>query len=396
MSFKTITNNVFYCGINDYDRVIFDELIPLDDGTTYNSYLIKGSEKIALIDTMYPKFTEQYLKSFDDNGITKIDYIIANHGEQDHTGSIPALLKKFPMAKVVTNNLVAGNIKEMLFVPAEKIEVIANGAELNLGDKTLKFMIAPGVHWPDTMFTYLKEDNIIFTCDFLGSHYTFEEVLAKPSDKLTRSIKKYYAEIMMPFRTLCKKYTKQLRELNPSFICPSHGPIYDSENVDYILSLYEDWTADEGKNLVVLPYVSMYGSVEEMTNYLENQLTKNGVKVLKYDIIRGNLGDLAIALVDATTLVLGVSMVLAGPHPAAVNIAYLAGVLKPKFKYASLIGSFGWGGKLFDKLHECIEILKPEFLDTVQAKGKPKAEDFEKLDKLANDIITKHKELGLL
>jgi flavorubredoxin len=396
MIFKTITKDVLYCGINDFDRVIFDELIPLDDGTTYNSYLIKGSEKIALIDTMYPKFTEEYLKSFDENEITKIDYIIANHGEQDHTGSIPALLEKFPMAKVVTNNLVAGNIKEMLFVPAERIEVIANGTELSLGDKTLKFIIAPGVHWPDTMFTYLKEENIIFTCDFLGSHYTFEEVFAKPSDKLTRSIKKYYAEIMMPFRTLCKKYTKQLRELNPTYICPSHGPIYDSANVDYILSLYEDWTADVGKNLVVLPYVSMYGSVEEMATYLEKKLSAGGVDVLKYDIIRGNLGDLAIALVDATTLVMGVSMVLAGPHPAAVNIAYLAGVLKPKFKYASLIGSFGWGGKLFDKIIECIEPLKPTLLDPVQAKGKPKSEDFEKLDKLAEEIIAKHTELGLI
>lgn len=396
MIFKPITNDVLYCGINDYDRVIFDELIPLDDGTTYNSYLIKGSEKIALIDTMYPKFTEEYLKSFDENGITKIDYIIANHGEQDHTGSIPALLEKFPMAKVVTNNLVAGNIKEMLFVPAEKIEVITNGAELSLGNKTLKFIIAPGVHWPDTMFTYLKEENIIFTCDFLGSHYTFENVLAEPSEKLMRSIKKYYAEIMMPFRTLCKKYTKQLRELNPDFICPSHGPIYDKNNVDYILSLYEDWTAEEGKNLVLLPYVSMYGSVEEMANYLESKLTQHGIKVFKYDIIRGSLGDFAIALVDATTLVMGVSMVLAGPHPAAVNTAYLAGVLKPKFKYASLIGSFGWGGKLFDKIIECIEPLKPELLEPVQAKGKPKAEDFEKLDKLAETIISKHKELGLI
>lgn len=393
---KKIKDNIFYCGINDYDRVIFDELIPLDAGTTYNSYLIKGCEKVALIDTMYPKFTQEFIKQFDNNSITKIDYIIANHGEQDHTGSIPALLEKFPEAMVVTNNLVAGNIKEMLLVPEERIKVISNNDELSLGDKTLKFISAPGVHWPDTMFTYLKEDNIIFTCDFLGAHYTFDEIFAKPSDKLTRSIKKYYAEIMMPFRTLCKRYAGMLREISPSIICPSHGPVYNTETTDYILSLYEDWTDDKGKNLVIIPYVSMYGSVEEMVNYLARKLKENGIEVYLYDVIRGNLGDLAVNLVDATTLVMGVSMVLAAPHPAAVNIAYLAGVLKPKFKYASIVGSYGWGGKLFDKIVECIAPLKPELLPTVLAKGKPKTEDFKALDKLAEEILIKHKELKLI
>lgn len=393
---KEIKNNVFYCGINDYDRVIFDELIPLDAGTTYNSYLIKGSEKIALIDTMYPKFTDEYLANLDKAGINCIDYIIANHGEQDHTGSIPALLEKFPMAKVITNVLVAGNIKEMLLVPEERIQIVANNDELSLGDKTLKFISAPGVHWPDTMFTHLLEDNIIFTCDFLGAHYTFEELYIAPSENLTRSIKKYYAEIMMPFRTLCKRYTGMLRALAPEFICPSHGPLYNKDNTDYILSLYEDWTADEGKNLVVIPYVSMYGSVGEMAEYLKEKLVKKGISVFLYDIIRGNLGDLAINLVDATTVVMGASMVLAAPHPAAVNVAYLASVLKPKFKYVSMIGSYGWGGKLFEKIVETLAPLKPELLSTVQVKGKPKKDDFIALDNLAEEIFQKHKELGLI
>ncbi len=396
MAFKKITDSVLYCGINDFDRVIFDELIPLDNGTTYNSYIVKGNDKVAVIDTMYPKFTEQYLKSFDENGITKVDYIIANHGEQDHSGSIPALLDKYPMATVVTNSNVAGNIKEMLFVPEDRIQVIGNNEELDLGGKTLKFILAPGVHWPDTMFTLLKEDNVIFTCDFLGSHHTFDEVFAVPSDKLTRGIKKYYAEIMMPFRMLSKKYTAQIRQMNVDIICPSHGPMYKGEGLEYILSLYEDWTADEGKNLVLLPYVSMYGSVEEMADYVEKGLKAKGIDVFKYDVIRGNLGDLAVALVDATTIVMGVSMVLAGPHPAAVNVAYLAGVLKPKAKFASIIGSYGWGGKLFDKIVECIAPIKPEIIEPVQVKGKPKKDDFAKLDTLVNSIYEKHKSLGLV
>lgn len=394
MKFKEIKNNIFYCGLNDCDRTIFDELIPLEHGTSYNSYLVKGSEKTAIIDTMYPPKTEEYLQNLENNNITKVDYIIANHGEQDHSGSIPALLKKYPEAIVVTNAKCKENIKEMLLVPDEKIRVINDKEELSLGDKTLRFIIAPGVHWPDTMFTYIVEDNLICTCDFLGAHYTFEDIFADDSKELEHSAKRYYAEIMMPFRTMCKKYTKLVRELNPEMILPSHGPIY--KNPSFILDLYEDWSADEGKNLVLLPYVSMYGSVEEMIDYLVKKLEAKGIKTEKYDIVDGDLGDLAMSLVDATTIVLGSSMVLAGPHPMAVNIAYLANVLRPKAKVATFVGSYGWGGNLFGKLGELLSGLKLDVIEPLLVKGKPKEDDYKRLDEIAEAIYEKHKALNLI
>lgn len=394
MIYKQIKTNILYAGMNDEDRLIFDELIPLDYGTSYNSYIIKGSEKIAVIDTMYAKFTKEYINSFDENNITKVDYIIANHGEQDHSGSIPALLEKFPNAKVVTNAVCAGNLKEMLLIPDEKIQIIKNEEELSLGDKTLKFLTAPGVHWPDTMFTYLKEDNIIFTCDFLGAHYIFDDVFAVPSAELERSAKKYFAEIMMPFSFVCRKYVKQIRELNVEMILPSHGPIH--KNVNYILDLYEDWAGEKGKNLVLLPYVSMYHSTEEMIDYLAKKLAEKGINSIKYDMVDGNLGDLAIALVDGTTIVLGTSMVLAGPHPAAFNTVYLASVLKPKAKIASFIGSYGWGGNLFGKMTEMLTPLKLDIIEPILVKGKAKPEDYKKLDTMAEEIYKKHHELGLV
>ena len=394
MKFKEIKNNIFYCGLNDCDRTIFDELIPLEHGTSYNSYLVKGSEKTAIIDTMYPPKTEEYLQNLENNNITKVDYIIANHGEQDHSGSIPALLKKYPEAIVVTNAKCKENIKEMLLVPDEKIRVINDKEEFSLGDKTLRFIIAPGVHWPDTMFTYIVEDNLICTCDFLGAHYTFEDIFADDSKELEHSAKRYYAEIMMPFRTMCKKYTKLVRELNPEMILPSHGPIY--KNPSFILDLYEDWSADEGKNLVLLPYVSMYGSVEEMIDYLVKKLEAKGIKTEKYDIVDGDLGDLAMSLVDATTIVLGSSMVLAGPHPMAVNIAYLANVLRPKAKVATFVGSYGWGGNLFGKLGELLSGLKLDVIEPLLVKGKPKEDDYKRLDEIAEAIYEKHKALNLI
>lgn len=394
MKFQEIKNNIFYCGLNDCDRRIFDELIPLEHGTSYNSYLVKGSEKTALIDTMYPPKTKEYIKRLVENKIGKIDYIIANHGEQDHTGSIPALLEKYPNAVVLTNPICAQNIKSMLHVADEKIRVISDGEEISLGDKTLKFMFAPGVHWPDTMFTYIKEDNVLCTCDFLGAHYTFSDVFAVESLELEKSAKRYYAEIMMPFRMMCKKYTQQVKEMNVDMILPSHGPVH--KNPSYILNLYEEWTKDSPKNLVVLPYVSMYESTKEMVDYLANKLETKGIEVFKFDIVDDDLGDLAMALVDAATIVLGTSMVLAGPHPMAVNVTYLASVLRPKAKFATIIGSYGWGGKLCDLLVNLLAPLKLDLIEPLIIKGKPKPEDLAKLDDIADAIVEKHKSIVLL
>ena len=394
MKFQEIKNNIYYCGLNDCDRRIFDELIPLEHGTSYNSYLVKGSEKTAIIDTMYPPKTTEYLKRFAENQIGKVDYIIANHGEQDHSGSIPALLEKFPNAIVLTNPKCAENIKNMLHVPAEKIREVADGEEVSLGDKTLKFIFAPGVHWPDTMFTYIKEDNVICTCDFLGAHYTFSDVFAVESKELEKSAKRYYAEIMMPFRMMCKRYTQMIKDMNVDMILPSHGPVY--KNPSFILDLYADWTSDTPKNLVVLPYVSMYNSTMEMIDRLAEKLNAEGIETFKFDIVDDDLGDLAMALVDAATIVMGTSMVLAGPHPMAVNVAYLASVLRPKAKFASLIGSYGWGGKLFDIIVNLLAPLKLDLIEPIQIKGKPTEEDFKKVDEMAKTILEKHKSIGLV
>lgn len=394
MKFQEIKNNVFYCGLNDEDRVIFDELIPLEHGTSYNSYLVVGSEKTAIIDTMYPPKSDEYLKNLDENGVTKVDYLIANHGEQDHSGTLPKLIEKYPDAKVVTNPTCKTNLMEMLFIPEDRIMTIKNEEELSLGDKTLKFIFAPNVHWPDTMFTLIKEDNLLCTCDFLGAHYTFDDVFAVPSEELEKSAKRYYAEIMMPFRVMCKKYTKMIKDMNVDMILPSHGPVH--KNPDYILDLYTDWTSDLGKNLVLLPYVSMYGSTEDMIDYLKSELAKHGIESIKHDIITDDLGDLAMALVDGTTIVLGTSMVVAGPHPASVNIAYIASILKPKAKFASFVGSYGWGGNLFGILGDILAKLRLDVIEPVMVKGKPTTDDFKKLDDMVQSIVEKHKSLGLL
>lgn len=391
---KEIKNNIFYCGLNHRERRLFDELIPLPVGTTYNSYLIKASEKTVIIDTMYPAKADEYLQKLNEAGIKKVDYIVANHGEQDHSGTLPKMVEKYPEAIILTNPKCKEIIQEMLHIPDDKFQTIADGEEISLGDKTLKFFHTPWVHWPDTMFTYVIEDKIMFTCDFLGSHSPFEDLYAPETCELLQAAKRYYAEIMMPFRNFCKKYITLLKEMEIDMILTSHGPVY--KNPKFILDAYEAWTADEVKNEVIIPYVSMYESTKEMVDYLSEKLSEKGITAKPFDVVKEDLGELAMELVEACTVVFGSSMVLAGPHPAAVYAAYLAGILRPKVKFVSFIGSYGWGGILTEKLEHALSSVRAEKLQSVIIKGKPKAEDFKKLDVLAEEIYQKHKSLNLV
>lgn len=394
MKIDLIKENIYYCGLKDKERRLFDQLVPLPEGTTYNSYLVVGSEKTALIDTTYPKKIHEFISNLDENNIKNIDYIIANHGEQDHSGALPTLMEKYPNAKIVTNAKCAEIIKDMLEISDDKFIIITDKEELSLGDKTLQFIIAPWVHWPDTMFTYLKEEKMLFTCDFLGAHYTSYDLYADNTKELEIAAKRYYAEIMMPFRTFAAKYTKQIKEMGAEMILPSHGPIY--KDPSFILNLYENWTSDKVDNLVLIPYVSMYESTKKMADYLTEKLEEKGIQVILFDTVSEDHGELAMDVVNAATVVLAASMVLAGPHPTMVTTAFLLGALRPKFKNLSIIGSYGWGGNLTGKLEEMFTLLKPEKLDYVIVKGCPKKDAFEKLDALANAIYEKHKSMGLV
>lgn len=381
---KEIANNIFYCGEKHPERSIFDQLIPLPQGTTYNSFLVKGSEKTALIDTMYPPLMDRLMATLEGK---EVDYIIANHGEQDHSGALPSLLKKFPNAIIVTN----AKCKELLMyehhIDENKFQVIQDKETLSLGDKTLEFHLTPWVHWPDTMFTFVKEDKVLFPCDFLGAHHTDGEIFADNSKELEISAKRYYAEIMMPYRTFCKKYVALIDELAPKIICPSHGPIYKEPS--FILNLYKKWVSDDVEKKVLIPYVSMYNSSYEMAQRLNERLQKAGIETVLADLVHTDEGEVAMELVDAGAVVLACSMVLAGPHPKAVYVAYLMNLIKPKMKYFSILGSFGWGGRLTETIESLIPMVKAEKLDYIVIKGKPTQQDLERVDKLADELIEK-------
>lgn len=387
---KKINDSVFFLGIADRERKLFDQLVPLREGTTYNSYLVKGGEKNALIDTMYAPFAKEYLDDVKSAGV-KIDYIVSNHAEQDHSSLIPALLEIYPDAVVLCSLKGAENLKNMLNVDSSKIRVVSDNEEVSLGGKTLRFYMTAFVHWPDTMFTYLVEDNLLFTCDFFGAHYTSFDLYADNSPALELAAKSYYAEIMMPFASFCRKHLALAKKINPAMVLPSHGAVY--KDPKFIFELYEKWTSTEVSGKVLICYVSMYGNTKILAERLLNSLSKLGISAKAVDLMETDEGELAEELIDATGVVFGSSCILSGPHPRLVYCAYLMSILKPKTKFYTLIGSIGWGGNLVAPIEANLKLPSIEKLDPFVIKGCPKPRDFEALEAFARAIADKVAEL---
>jgi flavorubredoxin len=390
---RTLKEGVFAVGAQDWDRRVFDELIPLNEGTSYNSYLIKGSVKTALIDTVDPEKTEILIKNLRRCEVENIDYIVSNHCEQDHSGSIGAILSLYPAAKVVTNAKNKDFLLLHLHIEEEKFIVIDEQDTISLGDKSLKFALIPWVHWPETMATYLVEDKILFPCDMFGSHLAGSSLFATPDAVLYSYAKSYFAEIMMPFRTAIKKNLQKLSAFDIEMIAPSHGPVY--KDPQFIIDAYNEWVGDDVKNKVLIPFISMHGSTWEMVSYLTESLIDRNVEVNPFNLVGGNLDVLASDLVDAATVILAGPQVLAGAHPAVANAAFLANALRPKTRFATVIGSYGWGGKMVENIVAMLPNLKVELLEPVMVKGLPNDEDYALLDTLADGIVEKHKSIGI-
>jgi len=390
---KQLKPNIYFVGAIDWDRRLFDELIPLPDGTSYNAYLIKGSEKTALLDTVDPTKTDVLIETIVEVGTDRIDYIVVHHAEQDHSGSIPDILMLYPDAKVITNPKCKGMLIDLLNISEDKFITVDDGQTLSLGDKTLQFVYIPWVHWPETLGTYLQEDKIFFPCDFFGSHLAASGLFVDAEAVVYEAAKRYYAEIMMPFRAPIKKNLEKIKALEIEMIAPSHGPVYDRP--EFIIDAYKDWVSDQVKNEVVLPYISMHGSTRKMVEHFVDALVERGITVKQFNLGVTDIGKLAMSLVDAATIVLGSPTVLAGAHPKVAYAAILANALRPKTKFASIIGSYGWGGRMVEQLTGLMPNLKVEILTPVIAKGYPKNDDFTALDRLADEILDKHKELKI-
>jgi flavorubredoxin len=385
-----IAAGLHWVGAVDWERHVFDALLPSPEGTTYNSYLVRGSEKTALIDTVDPAFTETLFEHLDAIGAIP-DYVVTNHAEQDHSGSLPAVLERFPAARVVCTPKCRTLIGELLGVAADRVMTVADGDTLSLGDRTLRFVHFPWVHWPETMVTFLDDGAVLFPGDLFGAHLAVSDVRAAYPDRIADAAKRYYGVIMMPFRGIIGRNLPRIEQLAPRLIAPTHGPLVTDPTA--MFDTYRKWVGDRPENLAVVPYVSMHDSTRRMVMRLVDSLVRRGVRVDLVPLESLDIGRLSAALVDAATIVFGTPTVLSGAHPQAAYAAMLANALRPKARFGSIVGSYGWGGRMAEQLTQLTSGLKLEMLDPVIIRGAPAADDFLALERLADTIAGNHRVL---
>jgi len=388
-----IAPGVHWVGVKHDNRRLFDALIPLPHGTSYNAYLIRGEKKTALIDTVNPGFEQQLL-----NNISlimdpaEIDYLVMNHAEPDHAKAIPEVLAVAKNAKLLTG--AKGKDAAMMYfdVPADRITVVDETTKVDLGGKTLSFIDAPWLHWPETIFTYLQEDAILFPCDFFGSHAAVGEFYADEyGNELAVDLAKvYFAEIMMPFRKNGLNAMEKLKKYDLKVIAPSHGFIWRDPKV--ILDEYAKWDGEKMAKKVLIAYVSMWGSTEKMIRHMQAELVKGGANVQVYDLTATSVGEVAKDLVDSPVLVLGAPTVLNGMHPVGAYVAILAKALRTPTRYAVFLTSHGWAGGAVKQLQDILSGTKIEVLGAVDSKGPPKEAEMKQVSDLAAKILEKLKE----
>jgi len=379
--------SIRWVGVDHPERRVFDELIPIPGGTSYNAWLVRGEAHDALIDTVEPEFSEQLFARLDAAGVTRLDYVICSHAEQDHSGSLPRVLASFPEARVVTNRRCGDMLGDLLGVPHERVQVVAEGDTLDLGGRTLSFLMTPWVHWPETLLTWCPEDRALFPCDFFGSHRPSAGAAAPWAD-VEAAAHLYYATIMAPFGNHVKKHLARVRELGPRWIFPSHGPAHADPAP--VLAAHEAWASGPTGPKVLVAYVSMHGSTRLLAQGLAERLAARGVPHVVVDIGGFQVGRLAIELLDSSMLVLGASNVLNAPHPAALLAVALLQGLKPKATLASVLGSYGWNDKPLEDLSASLAGAKLEVLPPVLTKGLPKPETAAQLDALADEIVRRN------
>ncbi|MFW6104359.1 MAG: FprA family A-type flavoprotein [Candidatus Bipolaricaulota bacterium] len=384
---REISSGVYWVGVRDWERKFFDKLVPLPEGTSYNSYLIQGEEKTALVDTVNPGFEkdlEEKIRQVTDPG--NLDYLIMNHAEPDHANGLSHMASLAEDAEILATEKGKEIALSLYDLPENRLRVVEEGDILDLGGKTLEFIDAPWLHWPETMFTYFQEEGVLFSCDFFGAHIATPKIFADEfGEGYLERAKDYFGEIMMPFRPRARKAIEKLEEYEINIIAPSHGVIY--RNPEKILEAHRSWTSGEVKEKVVIPYISMWGSTAEMVHVLTETIAAAGVDVVPFEVSSQSINALAGELVDSAAIVFGTPTVMAGPHPQIIYIATLAKKLNPPTKYFGVVESHGWAGGAVRELSKIVEGTSGELLGAVEVKGSPEEDDLDRVVELGKKFV---------
>ncbi len=359
-----VTPDVKWIGILDYDIRTFDIVMKTDFGTTYNSYFINADKK-AIVEVAKEKFSETYLwklREVTDPG--DIQYIILDHTEPDHSGSLKLLLGLAPDATVVGSGNAIRYLEDIVNTPFKSL-IVKHGDTLDLGNKTLKFIAAPNLHWPDSIYTLLVEDKVLFTCDSFGAHYCSPEMFSKFDREYASTYKYYFDVIMKPFSRFMLRAIDHIRPLDLDFICPGHGPIH-SENLKMAIELSEKYAAEYMKittgneqNNLLIAYVSAYGYTKEAAEIIAGGILENNdIKVKIVDIENISAEDLEAEIIKSEGILVGSPTINQNTLLPVYKLFALINPLRDKGKLAGAFGSYGWSGEAPRIILENMRLLK--------------------------------------
>lgn len=368
-----VTNDVKWIGILDYDIRTFDIVMHTEFGTSYNSYFI-NAEKKTLVEVAKEKFSETYLKKL--RAVTDpqdIQYIILDHTEPDHSGSLKLLLELAPEATVVGSGNAIRYLEDIVNRPFKSL-VVKDGDTLDLGNKTLKFLSAPNLHWPDSMLTLLVEDKILFTCDIFGAHYCSSDMFSVFDEKYTESFRYYFDVIMSPFSRFMLKAIEKTRPLDIDFICPGHGPIH-KENIKKALDLtekyaehYMDIVSERNKMNILVAYVSAYGYTKDAAYLIAEGILETGeVTVDVTDIENISLEELEAKLIMCDGLLIGSPTINQNTLLPVYKLFSLINPIRDKGKLGGAFGSYGWSGESPNLILENLRLLKLKIFEETAA-----------------------------
>ena len=362
-----ITEDLFWVGALDPNLRIFDIIMETKFGTSYNSYLLKGSDGIALFETVKEKFFDEHLDKIRSIvNLEDINYVVVNHTEPDHAGSVEKILEYAPNATVVGSTLAIKYLSEIINKPF-KSKVVKDGETLSLGNKTLKFISAPQLHWPDTMYTYVIEDEPLITCDSFGAHYCDERVLKSAiedskEDDYIEAYNYYFRMIMGPFKPFMLKALDKIKDLNLKYICPGHGLVLDHTNIEKFVNLYREWCqpTKREKQSIVIPYVTAYGYTEEIAKEIKRGIEASNfdVDILMYNLVTADMNEVLNEINQCSGLLLGSPTLLSDTLPQIWTILSSLNPVIHKGLPASCFGSYGWSGEALKNINERYKQLK--------------------------------------
>ncbi|MFA5514706.1 MAG: FprA family A-type flavoprotein [Desulfuromonadales bacterium] len=352
-----IRPNLHYVGSKHPQLKIFDELFPTRNGTTYNSFLLRGAEKTVLIDTVKAPFAGDLLGKLDDLGVQRLDYIVVNHTEPDHTGALGDILRRFPEAIILCTRPGHNFLWQIFNLPL-KTQVVADGDEIDLGGRTLRFFLAPNLHWPDTMFSYLPEERILFSCDAFGAHFCDDGLYNDEVSDFQKEFAFYFDSIMRPFKDKVREAVAKIKDLPIDMVCPSHGPLL-RHHPKAAINAYKNWSQppSNGKKVLLLT-LSPHGNTRDMAAFVRQGLESRGLEVAERAIIELPPQDLRDLLEETDALVVATPTINRdAPPPIWQNLALLSSVT-PRGKIGAVFGSYGWSGEAVKLVEERLSGLK--------------------------------------